>query len=81
MKKLQMLTTLFFVMGSVNLCAGKTFRNSCEEPHAKKDALSKTWSQTGSKKAINRTLQSMQNTKLKKNTSLVAAVVNSNSIK
>lgn len=70
MKKLQILA-LFILAMNANMFAGKTFRNSSEEPHARKNALSKTWSETGSKKATNRTLQSMQNTRLKTTATVV----------
>ncbi|AXK60739.1 hypothetical protein [Candidatus Chromulinivorax destructor] len=73
MKKFQILA-LFVVAMNANAFAGKTFRNSSEEPHARKNALSKTWSETGSKKATNRTLQSMQNTRLKTTASAATVV-------
>lgn len=73
MKKIQILALCMLAINA-NVFAGKTFRNSSEEPHARKNALSKTWSETGSKKATNRALQSMQNTKLKAIGSAVTAV-------
>lgn len=75
MKKISALVALLFLANTMVLSAGKTFRNSLEEPHARKNALSKTWAATGSKKETNRKLQSMQNTKLSKKAVTVATTV------